>query len=151
MVSLHHTTNSELGSDMCASHYHQNQGTCNCLFGNMSTDHNRDIQLHVLVRTTPLLEISFHWLESRECVSLDLAFGYSTLRTCIDNCSTCTSNISLREHGAKIRQVTVQFMEHDSCDSHLCGAAIVKLDRPLLALPLVGLLVPAEVETTVKR
>ena len=42
-------------------------------------------------------------------------------------------------------------MNHQAEESHLRGTALVELDRALLLLPLVGLLVPAEVDEACNR
>ena len=41
-------------------------------------------------------------------------------------------------------------MDHEAEESHLRGTALVELDGALLLLPLVGLLVPAEVDEAYK-
>ena len=44
---------------------------------------------------------------------------------------------------------TVYFMDHKSKNTHLCGTSIVQLNSTLPHLPLISLIVPSEVKSSI--
>ena len=56
----------------------------------------------------------------------------------------------LRRRRKQVPEVAHELVDHDSGDAHLGSTAVVQLDGALVLLPLVGLLVPAEIDEACK-